>query len=133
MNRRIMFRHMKHSDAIEQHALQQLKKIENFLENEPSPCSIDLVMEPSKIREHPKVELRIKTPHYDLITHYEQEGMDFYQVLDHVIDVMYRLLHEEKQKLVDARKHRSKQEKAFEYEQEEFEESEYEDDDSNFE
>ena len=114
-----MFRHMKHSDAIEQHAQQHLKKIEHFLENEPSPCSIDLVMEPSKTREHPRVELRIKTPHYDLITHYEEEGKDFYEVLDHVIDVMYQLLLQKKEKMIDARKHRIKLEKAFDFEGEE--------------
>lgn len=114
MNRRIMFRHMPHSDAIEQHALQQLEKIEHFLENEPSPCSIDLVMEPSKVREHPKAELRVKTPNYDLITHYEKEGMDFYLVIDHVIDIMYRLLLEEKQKRVDARKRGTTLQEEFE-------------------
>lgn len=123
MNKRIMFRHMAHSDSIEQHALQQLEKIEHFLENEPTPCSIDLVMEPSATREHPRIELRVKTPHYDLITHYEHDGMDFYQVLDHVIDVMYRLLHEEKQKYVDARKHREKEAKLFSHEEEAYDDS----------
>lgn len=119
MNRRIMFRHMDHSDAIEHYAIKQLKKIEHFLENEPTPCNIDLVLEPSGARAHPRIELRVKSPHYDLVTHHEEDGKDFYDVLDHIIDLMYRLLREEKQKHVDALKHRSKQQNEFEAEEEE--------------
>lgn len=119
MNRRIMFRHMDHSDAIEQYAIKQLKKIEHFLENEPTPCNIDLVLEPSGAREHPRIELRVKAPHYDLVTHYEEDGKDFYDVLDHVVDLMYRLLREEKQKYIDARKKAGKQERGFQIEDEE--------------
>ena len=84
-------------------------------------------MEPSKTREHPRVELRVKTPHYDLITHYEEEGKDFYEVLDHVINVMYRSLLQEKEKMIDARKHRIKLEKAFDFEKQEYEEEVYDD------
>ncbi|QQR62651.1 hypothetical protein IPH67_04520 [bacterium] len=51
MNKRIVFRHMDHSPAIEELANKHLQKIEHFLENEPTPIYIDLVMEPSKTRE----------------------------------------------------------------------------------
>lgn len=104
MNKRIVFRGVPHSGPMEDHANQQLKKIEKFLENERSPVNIDLIFEPSKLRQHSRVELRIKTPHYDLVSHYEFEGTEFYDVLDRVIDVMYRRLHEEKDKHVEDRK-----------------------------
>lgn len=106
MNKRITFRNMEHAAAIENYANEHLQKIEKFLEHEPTPVSIDLVMEPSKTREHNRVELRIKTPHYDLIAHHE--GPHFYKVLDHVIDVMTEELHNAKRKRVDSIHHRIK-------------------------
>jgi len=86
---------------MEAHANQQLKKIETFLENERSPVFIDLIFEPSKFREHHRVELRVKSPNYDRISNYEHQGVQFYDVVDRVIDTMYKELHEDKNKLHD--------------------------------
>ena len=104
MHKKITFRHMDHSKIMEEYANKQLAKVENFLENENSPVYIDLILEPSKVHEHHRVELRVKSPRYDLIANYEHQGMDFYQTLDHVIDVMYRQLLKQKQKAIDDRK-----------------------------
>ena len=76
--------------------------MKTFLSNEASPVFIDLVLEPSKVHSHHRVELRVKSPHYDIISNYE--GPEFYKVLDRVIDVMYQELHEAKRKRIDARK-----------------------------
>lgn len=92
---------MDHSDVMEQYANQQLQKIEEFLSNERSPVYIDLVLEPSKIHAHHRVELRVKSPNYDRVSNYEYEGTDFYDVIDRVIDTMYNELHEDKKKLHD--------------------------------
>lgn len=104
MHKRITFRHMEHSDVMEQYINKQLEKIEKFLKREPSPIYIDVVLEASKVREHPRVELRIKTPNFDEVSNYEFEGVDMYDAIDRVIDVMYRKIIEHKQKKVDARK-----------------------------
>lgn len=101
MNKRIVFRHMDKSDVMEEYANKQLAKVEEFLSGEPSPVFIDLIFEPSKTREHHRVELRVKTPHYDKISDYEYTGTKFYDVLDRVIDVMYQELHEEKRRRID--------------------------------
>ena len=106
MNKRITFRNMEHTAAIENYANEHLGKIEKFLEHEPTPVSIDLVMEPSKTREHNRVELLIKSPHYDLMA--QHEGPQFYKVLDHVIDVMMQELLRAKRKRIDERDHRKK-------------------------
>lgn len=98
MDIKITFRHMDHSDVMEKYAYDQLAKITDFLQNERDPIFIELVFEPSKAREHHRVELRIKTPRYDKVSNYEKQGMQFYDVLDRVIDVMYRQLLEEKDK-----------------------------------
>jgi ribosomal subunit interface protein len=106
MNKRITFRNMEHTLAIENYANEHLAKIEKFLEHEPTPVSIDLVMEPSKTREHNRVELMIKSPHYNVIAHHE--GPHFYKVLDHVIDIAMQELLKEKRKRIDGRDHRTK-------------------------
>ncbi len=103
MNKRITFRDIPHSGVMENHANDQLAKVEEFLKGERSPIYIDLVFAPSKIHAHNLVELRIKTPHYEVFSSYE--GPDFYDTLDRVIDVAYRELHEKKDKLkIDDRK-----------------------------
>ncbi len=104
MHKRVTFRNMDHSDVMEEYVNQQLAKIETFLENEPTPIYIDVVLEASKVREHPRAELRIKTCHYDLVSNYEYSGVDMYDVIDRVIDVMYKQLRAAKEKGLDKRK-----------------------------
>jgi ribosomal subunit interface protein len=96
MNKRIVFRHMEKTAGIEEHCNKQLAKIEKFLEKERTPISIDLVLEPSKVHSHHKIELRVNTPHFHKIS--TDEGPKFYEVLDSVIDTMYRELHKENDK-----------------------------------
>lgn len=97
MFKRIVFRHMDHSNEIEEHANKHLAKIEHFLEeSERDPIYIDLIFEPSKTREHHKIELRVKSPNYDIIEIYEHQGIPFYDALDIVINKMHDKLHEKK-------------------------------------
>lgn len=102
MDRKITFRDVPHSAAIENYADQQLARIDEFLSHERSPIVIDLIFSPSKIHAHNRVELLIKTPHYDLVTHFE--GPDFYDALDRTIDKMYRQLLEHKDRRMEDRK-----------------------------
>ena len=103
MNKKFTFRNIKSTPGLEQYANEQLEKIEKFLVNEPSPVQIDCIFEPSKLREHHKVTLLVKSPHYNLISEYEHQGEDFYDTLDRVIDVMYRQLREAKERRVSDR------------------------------
>lgn len=108
MNRRIAFKNMDHSAPIEEHAIKQLAKVEKFLEHERTPIYIDLVLEPSKTREHHKIELRVKSPHYNLVSHHEFRGDGFYEAMDKVIDTMYDELREHKRKNIDLEKQRGR-------------------------
>ena len=104
MNKSITFKGMDHSQAVENYVNEHLEKIIKFLSNEKSPVFIDMVFEPSKTREHHKIELRVKSPNYHAISTYEHEGTPFYKAIDEVIDVMYRELHEQKRRHVDERR-----------------------------
>ena len=108
MNKRTVFRNMKHSDVMEAYANGQLEKIITFLENDRGPVYINLYLEPSKIHEHHRVELHVKSADYDLNSSYEHEGMSFYDTLDRVIDVMYHELHEKKRRNIDEKKMRGR-------------------------
>jgi ribosomal subunit interface protein len=108
MNKRIVFRNMEHSDIMEAHANEQLEKIITFLENDRGPVHIDLYLEPSRVHKHHRVDLHVRSAEYNRNASYEHEGMDFYETLDHVIDVMYRELHEEKRKNIDKEKMRGR-------------------------
>ncbi len=96
MNKRILFRNMEKTTHMEEYCDKQLAKIMHFLENERTPISIDMVLEPSKVHAHHYVELRVHTPHYHKKA--EAEGPDFYLVLNKVVDTMHRELLEEKKK-----------------------------------
>ncbi len=102
MNKKFTFRGMDHSKVLEDHANKQLAKIEHFLANDKTPQQLDLVLQPAKTHAHHHVELRITTPTYHVIS--SHEGPEFYQVLDHVIDVAYRQLLDQKEKKIDERK-----------------------------
>lgn len=117
MHKRITFRHMDHVAAIENYANDKLTKIEEFLSHEPTPVYIDLILEPSKVHSHHRVELRVKSPNYDRISNFE--GPEFYKVLDRVIDVMLEELHREKRKHLDERNHRIKTGKLWEFQEDE--------------
>lgn len=105
MHKRITFRNMDTSDVMKEYANSQLAKIEKFLEHEPTPIYLDLVFEPTKIHEHHRIELRVKSANFDRVSNYEYQGEGFYDVLDRVIDVMYNDLCQDKQRLVDERKY----------------------------
>lgn len=102
MDRKVTFRHMDHSKVMEDYIDKQMAKIEKFLQREREPVFLELVLEPSKIHAHHRIEIRVKTPDYYLVNDYE--GPEFYDVLDRVLDVMYNRLHEKKRELNDQKR-----------------------------
>jgi len=105
MPKKITFRHMDSDQVIEDYANKHLEKIEKFLANEPSPCDIDLTFLPSKTREHHMVELRVVSPHYNLIAQHEHNGTDFYDAINQVIENMYHQILKAKEKRITERNH----------------------------
>lgn len=103
MQKKIVFRHMDHSQVMEDFANQHLVKIERMLENESSPIHIEMVLESASTHKHHTVELRIKTPNYDLIS--KREGAEMYQEIDKVCDIMLSEIRKAKDKRIDRRDH----------------------------
>src|SRR3990170_6326248 len=102
MNKRVVFRHMDHSNTLENHLNEQLKKLETFLVNEPTPVNLDVVLEADARRSMSRGELLLKSPHYDFIVHAQQP--DMYDVIDEIVDKAYKLIHEKKKQRIGDRK-----------------------------
>jgi ribosome-associated translation inhibitor RaiA len=108
MIKRVVFQGVEASAGAENFANEQLEKVADFLNGERLPVYIDLIFKPSKVHAHHFVELRVKSPNYDLVSSYE--GPDFYDTIEHVIDVLYHQIHEKKDKLKDEKKMRGRHE-----------------------
>jgi ribosomal subunit interface protein len=102
MQKRIAFRGIDSTPVLEEFINSHLEKVVHLLENEPTPIMVDMVLEASKVHAHHKVELRVKTPHYDLIAHHE--GPEMYQEIDRVVDKMIGELRRAKEKRVSDQK-----------------------------
>ena len=99
MQKRIAYRGMDSTPVLEEFANKHLEKVEKLLENERTPIWIDLILEASTVHAHNKVELRVKTPHYELVAHHE--GPEMYQEIDRVTDKMVQEIRRAKEKRVD--------------------------------
>lgn len=102
MIKRIVYRQMESTPVLEEFIGSHLEKIEKLLVHEPSPVMVDLILEPSAVHAHHKVELRVQSPHYDLIAHHE--GPEMYQEIDRVVDKMLGEIKRAKEKRVDDQK-----------------------------
>ena len=61
------------------------------------PFVLILFLEASTVHAHNKVELRIKTPNYELVAHHE--GPEMYQEIDRVTDKMIMKFDEQKKSM----------------------------------
>jgi ribosomal subunit interface protein len=104
MQKRIAFRGMESSPVLEEFANKHLEKVEKLLEHERTPIFIDLVLEASHVHAHHKVELRVKTPNYELVAHHE--GPEMYQEIDRVTDKMIQEIRRAKERRVDEEKNK---------------------------
>lgn len=102
MHKRITYRGIEGTPVLEEFINTHLEKVTKLLENEPTPIMIDFILDASHVHAHDKVELRIKTPHYDLIANHE--GPEMYQEIDRVTDKMVDEIRRAKEKRVDAQK-----------------------------
>lgn len=102
MNRTITFRGMEHSSVIEKFIDEKLEKLNRILKTEDSPVYLEFVLDAERDHHHHHVQIRIKTPHYHLISHYETQ--DIYDAINTAIDRMDHELAKAIDKLDDERK-----------------------------
>lgn len=99
MNKRIAFKHVDRTPALEDFINKRLEKIEHLLESERSPVSIDIVIEGYPNHAHNRVEVIVKTADFHLIAHHE--GADVNKEIDVVLEKMLDQIRTAKDKLQD--------------------------------
>ena len=113
MDIKITFHEIGHSDPIEAHAREKLKKVEDLLKGPEweTPKFMELWLTGHKTHPHFKAELHLKTPQFDLHTHYERT--DLYFAIDTAIDRMVKVLIQEKKKIKDKKQKVETEKKEF--------------------
>ncbi|MFC1894542.1 ribosome hibernation-promoting factor, HPF/YfiA family [Candidatus Dependentiae bacterium] len=101
MQRKITFHGMDHSSPMEKHINEKLNKIEEFIKAPEweTPKYIEFFLNSHPQHPHHSVEIKLKTPQFDLVSH--DEGTKMYVVIDNAIDKIITLLKKEKAKLRD--------------------------------
>lgn len=97
--KRVVFRGMEHDPILEEHVNKEFSKIENFLANDRLPQYIHIILEYHPNHAHNKVEIRIKSPSYEVFV--ADEGKNMHKLIDLVCDTVYLELRRQKEKWVD--------------------------------
>ena len=109
MQKKITFRSMDHSDAIERYAFEKIAKLDKFFKREPSPIVINIVLEAHRVHHYFIAELKVKSLHYDFVA--RAEGSDMYSMIDDTVHKMVKDISRKKEKLV----HQSHHKPAFKF------------------
>lgn len=99
----VTFRNMEHTVAIEDHVQKHASKFAKYLAKEnPEATFIHVVLD-GQLKHHKyNAEVRVKTPHYNLVVN--REGKDMYPLIDEVMHIMEEQLQQAKRKMVDSLK-----------------------------
>lgn len=97
----LTFRGMEPTDAIEDFVKKNIVKFKKYLGKEdPDATFIHVVLEGNHNHNIYTVEIRVKTPHFNVVA--EREGKDMYPLIDETVKVMDRELEKAKNKLLDS-------------------------------
>lgn len=96
MHKRITFRSMDHSNAIENYINKKIEKIKKFFKREPQPIYIDIILELNREKHAFKIECKLHSVHYHLITH--GQGPDIYLMIDNAISKMIKDISRKKER-----------------------------------
>lgn len=113
MDIQITFQGMDHSDPIEKHAIEKLKKVEEILKDSEwkTPLYVELWLKANEKHEHNKADLYLKTSQFDLNSHCENP--DMYFSIDSAIDKMVKLIKKKKALLLEKELKPETDKKAF--------------------
>jgi ribosomal subunit interface protein len=97
MHKRITFRSMDRSDAIEKYIYKNIAKLDKFLKREPLPINIEMVLEAHREKQYFNVEFKLNSTHYHIVV--KTEGHDMYAMIDEAIYIMIKDITRKKEKM----------------------------------
>ncbi len=96
----LTFRGMEPTEAIEEFVSKNIIKFKKYFGKEdPDATFVHIVLEGNHNHHMYMVEIRVKSPHFDVVA--KREGKDMYPLIDETVKVMDRELEKAKRKLVD--------------------------------
>lgn len=101
MDIKISFHHMDHSDPLDAHVRQKLKKLEeiNRTDFESEPFFVEAFLTANRQHMHNRADFTLKTPRFSLEAH--AEDPDMYWAVDHAIDRLVEQLVKHKNMVLD--------------------------------
>lgn len=97
MHKRIMFRSMDRSDAIEKYMYKNLQKLDKFFKREPLPINIEMILQAHGEQHYFNVELKVNSTNYHLVV--KTEGNDMYAMIDEAVHIMIKDITRKKEKM----------------------------------
>ena len=97
MHKRIMFRSMDRSDAIEKYIYKNIQKLDKFFKREPLPVNIDIMLEPHREKDFFKVAFKINSIRYHIAV--QVQGLDMYAVIDEAVHRIIKEITRKKEKM----------------------------------
>ncbi|MBM17973.1 MAG: ribosomal subunit interface protein [Epsilonproteobacteria bacterium] len=95
------FRGMMHTQAIQDYINKNIEKFKKYFGKEdPDATFVHVTLLGKENHDIYRVEIRVKTPHFDLIA--ERENHDMYPLIDEVVHIMERELKDAKEKFLDS-------------------------------
>jgi len=97
MHKKITFRAMDHSDAIEQHVLHKAEKLDKFFKREPLPITIEIILDAHYEHHFFNAEIIVNSKNYHLVVC--TQGSDMYAMIDEAIHKMIRSIAHKKEEM----------------------------------
>ena len=101
---KITFRGMEHSEATKEYVEGGLGRVERLLSKEQPPIHLEIILEAGRTHHHHRVELILKSPHFDLVAH--DESPELYASIDAAVHKLFSEVSKAKEKRIDKRKDR---------------------------
>ncbi|HLB40698.1 MAG TPA: HPF/RaiA family ribosome-associated protein [Candidatus Babeliales bacterium] len=103
MEKRLVFRGMEHSAAIENYVQDKLAKLEKLLlAEEREPIRVEVILTAHRNHHHHTAEIHLTAANLSLTV--QRENPELYLAVDQVVDIMWDDVQKARKKQVDARK-----------------------------
>ena len=103
----VTFRNMSHTQAMEDHVQKYMPKFAKYLgKDNPDATFVHVILDGHLVHRKCTAEVRVKTPHFNLIVN--REGHDMYPLIDEIMHIMEEQLQQAKEKVVDGIKKHTK-------------------------
>ena len=97
MHKRITFRSMDRSNAIEKYIYDKIQKLDKFFKREPLAAKIEMIVQNHHEKDYFNVELKVNSSNYHIVV--RTEGHDMHAMIDEAVCIMIKDITRKKEKM----------------------------------